>query len=195
MNIEHEIILQIHDSIEVKDNILQSADLVKTIALAGEEMVDAFRRGNKVILCGNGGSATDALHIEAELVGRFKLNRKALPALAVVGSPATMTSISNDFGYEEVFERQIEGFGREGDVLIAISTSGNSKNVCKAIKKANELGMHTISLTGNGGGQCKEMSQIDICVPSSDTPRIQECHIMIGHILCDVVERKLFEEK
>lgn len=183
---------QIEQSIAVKRYILECDEILALISKAVEIIVRAYRNGNKVLLCGNGGSASDALHIEGELVGRFKMNRKALPAIAMVSSTATFTSIVNDYGYETIFERQIEAHGNRGDVLIAISTSGNSPNVVNGIKKAREQGLLTIALTGRSGGDCRELADIAIRVPSDDTPRIQESHITIGHIICDLVEKELF---
>lgn len=180
------------DSIKVKELILNSDALLSSIQNAADMIADCYKAGNKVLLCGNGGSASDSQHIEGELVGRFKLNRKALPAIALTSNPTTVTAISNDFGFDDVFDRQMEAYGKSGDILIAISTSGKSANVINAIKRASLLGIKTVALLGNGGGSCSEFADISIMVPSEDTPRIQEAHILIGHILCDIVERILF---
>ena len=185
---------QIMDSIMVKRQIFDSPELVEVIGRAAAAIISAYRRGNKVLLCGNGGSASDAQHIEAELVGRFKLDRRALAAVSITANSSDLTSISNDYGFDNIFERQMEAHGTKGDILIAISTSGNSTNVINALVKAKSQGVITITLTGKSGGKCRDYSDITIDVPSGDTPRIQESHIMIGHIICDIVEKELFQE-
>jgi D-sedoheptulose 7-phosphate isomerase len=185
----------IEASIATKQSLLESADILKTVAKVSEILVIALRQGNKVLLFGNGGSAADAQHIAAELVGRFAFDRPALPALALSVNSSCITAIGNDYGYEKVFSRQLEALARSGDVAIGISTSGNSTNVLWAMSTAKKIGLHTIGLTGSTGGNLK--SNVDHCVsvPSSETPRIQECHILIGHIISELVESEIFHEK
>ncbi|MDO8717184.1 MAG: D-sedoheptulose 7-phosphate isomerase [Dehalococcoidales bacterium] len=160
-----------------------------------EEMVDlvvaCYRKGGKVILCGNGGSAADAQHLAAELVGRFKLERRAYPAIALNTNTSIVTALGNDYGYETVFSRQVEALANKNDIVIGLSTSGNSLNVIKAIKTAKIVGARTIGLSGGNGGQLAKMADLAITVPSDNTPRIQEAHITIGHIVCELVEREL----
>jgi len=164
-------------------------ELLPLIEKAGSLCVDALKKGNKILLCGNGGSAADAQHIAAEFVGRFKKD-SALPAIALTTDTSVLTSIGNDYGFEYIFSRQVEALAKKGDILIAISTSGNSENVIKAIKKAKDKSCKIIALTGKGGGRMKEMGDVNIIIPSDNTPRIQEMHIMIGHMICEVVEEQ-----
>lgn len=180
---------RLHESIEVKQRILGNEAFLDRIWKAAE-MVDAcFQRGGKVLLCGNGGSASDALHIAGELVGRFQRERRALPAIALNADVACLTSVGNDYGFDRVFERGVEGLMEEGDVLIGISTSGNSENVYRAVRKAAELGGKTVGFLGKGGGKLKEAVDLALVVPCDCTARIQEAHITIGHIICELVER------
>jgi D-sedoheptulose 7-phosphate isomerase len=158
------------------------------ITLAGTAICRAFSEGNKLLICGNGGSAADCQHIAAELVGRYKRERKGLPAIALTTDSSILTAWSNDYNYETVFARQIESLGKEGDILLALSTSGNSPNVLQAVFQAKQQGMSVISLTGKGGGQLKEVSDIAIVAPTDDTARIQECHQLAYHILCDIID-------
>lgn len=155
-------------------------------------IVSAYRVGGKVVLFGNGGSAADAQHIAGELVGRFKLERRALPAVALTTNTSVLTAVANDYGYETTFSRQVEALVGEKDVVVGLSTSGNSPNVIEAIKAAKIKGAKTIGLTGGNGGQLAEEADLVIRVPSDSTPRIQEAHITIGHIVCELVERELF---
>lgn len=155
-------------------------------------IISAFKKGNKVFLCGNGGSAADSQHIAAEFINRFRRERIPLPAVALTTDTSVITSISNDYDFEDIFSKQIAALGNKGDVLIAISTSGTAKNVIKAIYTARKKGIHTIGLTGDGGGKFKGAVDLCISVPSHDTPRIQEAHILIGHLICDVIEKKMF---
>lgn len=185
----------IEASISTKQSLLHSSDAVLTIAKVSELLAAAFRQGNKVLLFGNGGSAADAQHIAAELVGRFAFDRPALPALALSSNSSCVTAIGNDYGFDRIFSRQIEGLARTGDIALAISASGNSPNVLDAVATARKMGLHTIALTGRLGGDLRNHVDHCICVPSADTPRIQECHIMIGHILSQVVEAELFSNK
>jgi len=152
-------------------------------------------KGNKVLLFGNGGSAADAQHIAAEFVGRFAFDRPALPALALSVNSSSVTAIGNDYGFDYIFARQIEALGRPGDSVIGISTSGNSLNVLRAMSVARQMGLHTIALTGCDGGKLKAEAEYCIGVPSNETPRIQECHIMIGHIMAELVEQAIFYEQ
>lgn len=162
------------------------------IAAAADAMEACFVRGGKLLLCGNGGSAADAQHIAAEFVGRFERERAALPALALTTDTSALTAIGNDYSYEMVFARQVRAHGRAGDILIAISTSGTSKSVLLAVEAARELGMTVIGLTGKDGGTLRGASDISLHVPYANTARVQECHLAIEHILCDLVESRLF---
>ena len=188
--IKREIGEQIRESIEVKRRIVER--MVDQIAEAADMLVQSLRKGGKVILFGNGGSAADAQHIAAELVGRFKMERRALPAIALNTNSSVITSIGNDYDFTLSFSRQVEALVKEGDVAVGISTSGNSSNVIYALKRASELGAKTIALTGKTGGMLASVADLAIIVPSDDTPRIQEAHITIGHVLCDLVEKMLF---
>ncbi len=185
----------IEASIATKQSLLRSQEVVLTIAKVSEILVDALTRGNKVLLFGNGGSAADAQHIAAELVGRFAFDRPALPALALSVNSSCVTAIGNDYGFEKVFARQLEALARPGDVAIGISTSGTSLNVQNAMSTAKKNGLHTIALTGRTGGNLRNMVDHCICAPSTETPRIKECHILIGHIISELVEREIFHEE
>jgi len=187
----------IEASIAVKQSLLRDTNLISSIAQVSEILLSALKRGNKLLLFGNGGSAADAQHIAAEFVGRFVFDRPALPALALSVNTSCLTASGNDYGFEQVFSRQIEALARVGDVAIAFSTSGNSPNVLHGISTAKKIGLHTIALTGTPGGKLKQAADVDhcLCAPSSDTPRIQECHILIGHIVSELVERELFHEQ
>lgn len=185
----------IRASIAVKESLLASAEIVATVAKVSELLVDALEQGNKLLLCGNGGSAADAQHIAAEFVGRFAFNRPALPALALSVNSSCVTAIGNDYGFDLVFSRQIEALARPGDVCIGISTSGNSPNVLCAMAAARKMKVHTVGLSGTAGGKLKSAVDYSICVPSNETPRIQECHILIGHIISELVEQTIFHEQ
>jgi D-sedoheptulose 7-phosphate isomerase len=187
----------IQASISVKQALLNDSRIVAVIAEASEAVLAAFRGGNKVLVFGNGGSAADAQHIASEFVGRFALHRAALPAISLGVNGSCLTAIGNDYGFEHVFTRQIEALGRTGDVAIGISTSGHSGNVLQALAVAKKMGLHTVALTGHNGGKLRNSGDVDccICVPTDDTPRIQECHILIGHVICGLVEQELFNEK
>ncbi|MFY9910142.1 MAG: D-sedoheptulose 7-phosphate isomerase [Candidatus Sulfotelmatobacter sp.] len=184
----------IQASIAVKQLLLGNAEVVSIIATVSALLVDALGKGNKVVLFGNGGSAADAQHIAAEFVGRFLIDRPALPALALSVNTSCVTAIGNDYGFDRVFSRQIEALGRSGDVAIGISTSGNSSNVVDGILVAKKMGLHTVALTGCTGGQLKNSADYCVCAPSKETPRIQECHILIGHIISQLIEESLFHE-
>ena len=162
------------------------------VARAGAMLIDCLRAGGKVMFCGNGGSAADSQHLAAELLGRYLKDRAPLPALALTVDTSVLTAVGNDFGYGEVFERQVRGLGRPGDVLVGLSTSGNSENVLRAIAAARELGVRSIGLTGQGGGRMAGAADLCIRVPSGRTNEIQEMHIAIGHLLCEMVETALF---
>jgi len=164
-------------------------DITEDIEAVAQIIVHAFKNGNKLIICGNGGSAADAQHIAAEFIGKFyKFERQALPAIALNTNTSSITAIANDFGYDLTYKRGVEAFGKSGDVLWAISTSGNSKNIIEAIKVAKSLGMKVVSLTGESGGEMAKISDITLKVKSSDTPIIQNVHIAISHIICEIVE-------
>jgi len=166
--------------------------LTEEIASTVVMLQDALGAGNKLLVMGNGGSAADAQHFAAEIIGRFKLERRALPAIALTTDSSILTAIGNDYGFDSVFSRQVEGLGNSGDVVFGISTSGNSPNVFAALAKARDLGCKTVALTGRDGGTLKTVADISIIVPSYDTPRIQEGHVTIIHILCDLLEKRLF---
>jgi len=182
----------IKSSVENYTRVLQDDVLQENIQKIVIESIAAFRGDKKMLLCGNGGSASDAQHIAAELSGRFYADRPPLYAEALHVNSSYMTAVANDYGYEATYARMVEAAGREGDVLIGISTSGNSPNVVKAMQKAKEIGMLTVGFTGKNGGKMKEICDIMICVPSDDTPRIQEAHILIGHIICQLIEQEMF---
>jgi D-sedoheptulose 7-phosphate isomerase len=185
----------IEASIATKQSLLQSQETVSTVARVSELLVDAFKQGKKVLLFGNGGSAADAQHLAAELVGRFRFDRPALAALALSVNSSCVTAIGNDHGFDQIFSRQLEALGRPGDVAIGISTSGNSLNVQNALSTAKKLGLLTIALTGRRGGNLKDLADHCICVPSNETARIQECHILIGHIISELVEGEIFQKE
>jgi D-sedoheptulose 7-phosphate isomerase len=188
---------KIHDiieaSINTKQQLLQDEQLLSTIEKIVDVITAVFKKGNRIYLCGNGGSAADAQHLAAEFSGRFYQDRKALPAEALHCNTSYLTSVANDYGFDNVYSRMIEGIGESGDVLIGLSTSGNSANIIKAFEAAKEKGVITIAFTGITGGQMRSLSDYLINIPSSDTPRIQESHIMIGHIICQLVEEKYFK--
>jgi len=188
MEQEANIVKQIEDSIELKKYLQKEA---KNLVAMANLLVDAFRKGNKVLLFGNGGSAADAQHIACELAGKFYLDRTPLPAIALTTNTSSLTAIANDYGYEAVFARQIRGLAKAGDIAIGISTSGESPNVVLGIEEAKRLGAITIAFTGQGG-RLKELADHVLSVPSFDTPRIQEVHITAGHIICFLVEQALF---
>ncbi len=185
----------IEASIAAKQSLLRSQEVVSTIAKVSGILVDALKQGNKVLLFGNGGSAADAQHIAADLVGRFAFDRPALPALALSVNSSCLTAIGNDYGFDRVFSRQLEALARHGDVAIGISTSGNSLNVQNAMSVAKKIGLHTVALTGSTGGHLRNIVDHCIYVPSNETPRIQECHILIGHIISELVEQEIFHEE
>ena len=179
-------------SIDTKQSVLQNEGLLKTIAASVDIIVNAFRNGKRVYFCGNGGSAADAQHLAAEFSGRFYTDRKALPAEALHCNTSYLTAVANDYGFDEIYSRLIDGIGEQGDVLVGLSTSGNSPNILKAFKTAKKKEMITIGFTGKSGGEMRPLCDHLINIPSTDTPRIQESHIMIGHIICQLVEEKYF---
>ena len=182
----------IRESIAVKQTILADEDFLEKINRAAQILIETFRRDGKVLFCGNGGSAADAQHIAAELSGRFYTDRPPLYAEALHVNTSYLTAVANDYGYDHVFARMVEAAGRSGDVLVAISTSGNSTSILNAIEKARAHDMVVIGLTGATGGRMAGLCTLLLNVPSTDTPRIQEAHILIGHILCETVERTIF---
>jgi len=183
----------------IKDNLKEhlntirivERDLIEKISEASKIISKSLKMGGTIFWCGNGGSAADSMHLSAELIGRFKKNRIPLKSISLSGNPSTITCISNDFGYESLFSRQIQALGKKDDVLIVISTSGNSKNIIKAINQAKINKLKVISFLGNKGGRCKGKGYLDLIVNSHSTARIQESHIMIGHIICELVEKEL----
>lgn len=179
---------RIQDSIRVKQTLMHSPELLDLIGQTANLVIETLERGGKILLCGNGGSASDALHIAGELTGRFQMERNALPAVSLNADIAALTAIANDYGYDRVFERGVDGLMKETDTLIGISTSGNSENVYLAIKRANEIGGKTVAFLGRDGGKIKDIADIAVIVPSDCTARIQESHIMIGHIVCEMAE-------
>jgi len=192
---EQRVSESIKASIATKQQLLSNQELISMIAKVSETLVKTFTQGNKVMLFGNGGSAADSQHIAAEFVGRFAFNRPALPALALSVNTSCLTAIGNDYGFDQAFSRQIEALGRAGDMAIGISTSGNSPNVLRGLETAKKMGIHTVAFAGCTGGKMKGVADYCICAPSNETPRIQECHILIGHILSELVEREIFHEE
>jgi len=158
------------------------------LEVASKLIIDTLKSGNKILLCGNGGSAADAQHIAAELTGRYKTERRGLPGIALTTDTSALTAIANDYGYDRVFDRQFEALANKGDLLIGISTSGNSKNIISALKLAKEMGCATVGFSGRDGGAMNEVCDINLVVPSDDTPRIQEIHILLGHTICQIID-------
>ena len=182
----------INDSIKVKQELLQNDAIILDITKVADSIVETFNNGNKLLFCGNGGSAADAQHLAAEFSGRYYLNRPPLHAEALHTDTSFMTAVSNDFSFDEVYARLIQGIGKQGDILIGMSTSANSKNVIKALEEAKKKNIITIGLTGKANGNMKPYCDYLINIPSDDTPRIQECHLMLGHAICELVEKELF---
>ena len=185
---------QIAESARVKEALLADEAAMQTIARVAELLVSAYKKGNKSLWAGNGGSAADAQHLAAELSGRFYYDRPPLNAEALHCNSSYLTAVANDYGYDEVYARLLRGTAHSGDVLVALSTSGNSTNILNACRAAREMDVHIIGLTGTTGGKMTEYCDVLLNVPSTDTPRIQECHIMLGHILCEMVEMELFPQ-
>ncbi len=182
----------INASISVKQQLLADEEVITTVAECVDIISIAFKNGNKVLFCGNGGSAADAQHLAAEFSGRFYIDRPALPAEALHCNTSYLTAVANDYSYDMIYARLLQGIGKKGDVLIGLSTSGNSTNIIKAFEVAKEKGMINIGFTGTTGGAMKNLSDYLLNVPSTDTPRIQESHILLGHIICQLVEEKIF---
>ncbi len=195
MNSKRELIVDtINESIEVKKLVIEQC--LDSIEQTSQILIDAIRRGGKILFCGNGGSAADAQHLAAELVIRYRgsVNRKAIPAIALTVDPSIMTAGANDIGYDNIFAREVEAYARENDVLVGITTSGNSPNVLNAVKQAQSMGIKTIGLLGGSGGTILNECTASVLIPSKVTARVQESHIMTGHIWCDMIERALFPE-
>ena len=188
----HYIKNQIKQSYETKQAIYENDALLNVIEAVAKACVDVYKNNKKTILAGNGGSAADAQHIAAELVGRYGFDRPSIPSLALTTDTSNLTAIGNDYGYDQVFSRQLDGMGVSGDLFIGISTSGNSKNVLNAFEVAKKKGITTVALVGRDGGEMAKVADFAIVVPSNATPRIQESHILIGHIICDIIEKELF---
>lgn len=186
-----DIHLQLKKSAQIKIEAANQLD--KSIVKAAEWIVESYRNKGKSIFCGNGGSAADAQHLAAEFVGKYLLERKSLPSLALTTNTSNLTAIGNDYGFEKVFVRQLEGWLNDNDILIGISTSGNSVNIIEAVSYARQRKIRTIGFLGGDGGELKKLVDLPIIVPAKETPRIQECHITIGHIICDLVEKTLFQ--
>jgi D-sedoheptulose 7-phosphate isomerase len=184
----------IQSSINLKHKVLDDVQLIDTVQNVVDQIIHCYENGGKVLFCGNGGSAADAQHLAAELSGRFYFDRHPLFAEALHVNSSYITAVANDYGFDEVFARLVLAMGSKNDILIGLSTSGNSTNILRAFTEANSLGMITVGFTGESGGQLKEKSTYLINIPSSDTPRIQEVHILLGHIICELVESKLFKD-
>lgn len=189
MVIENVIDQNIAEHLKVVEMV--RATLSEPVNEVGKLLASSLANSGTIFWCGNGGSAADSQHLAAELVGRFKKDRRALRSIALTTDTSVLTCVGNDYSYDEIFARQIESLGRKGDVLVVISTSGNSKNVLRAIRKAKSLGVKTVALLGKNGGPCKKHADFALVVPSESTARIQECHILIGHIFCELIEREL----
>jgi len=191
---EETIIDRINKSIEMEEKILRDNNLVKRIDLISQTIINAYKSNKKVILFGNGGSAADAQHLAAELMNKFYLDRKSLPAIALTVNTSILTAIGNDYSFEQIFSKQLEGISEKGDIAIGISTSGNSKNVIEGLKLAKKNNLFTVAFTGKDGGKINNIVDVCINIPSDDTPRIQEGHIMVGHIICEIIEKELFKK-
>jgi len=182
---------RVRESAVVKQAMLADSNLLELVRELAEVCVNSLEQGGKLLLFGNGGSAADAQHLAAELVGRYLRDRRALPAIALTTNSSCVTAIGNDYSYEEIFSRQIEAFGNRTDVAIGISTSGNSRNIVRGMQVARRVGMATAALTGRTGGVLKGLVEYCLCIPSDETPRIQEGHILIGHVVCEIIEESL----
>jgi D-sedoheptulose 7-phosphate isomerase len=189
---KNKIIAQVSSSISVKEALLNDENLINTIEKAAQLVIDAYKAGNKTLLAGNGGSAADAQHIAGEFVSRFYFDRPGLSSIALTTDTSVITAIGNDYGYEKLFSRQVQAIGNAGDVFIGISTSGNSPNILNALRECQAKGIKTIGFTGITGGAMASLCDLCINIPSPETPRIQECHILVGHIICYIVEEAIF---
>ena len=181
----------IKEALVVKESLFEDESIEKIVKL----LIDVYKNGNKVLLCGNGGSAADCQHFAAELVGRYKMERRGLPAIALTTDTSILTALGNDYGYDDVFRRQVEALGVSGDLFIGISTSGNSANVMKAVDEAELVGMKTVCFLGRDGGEIVDMCDLSFVVKSNNTPRIQEAHIFVIHVICEILEKELFANK
>ncbi len=188
------VVNEFQASLAVKKRILEDTQFMQQVTDMGHLLIDRYQAGNKLLIAGNGGSAADAQHIAAEFVSRFNFDRPGLPALALTTDTSILTAIGNDYGYDQLFRRQIEANGVGGDIFLGISTSGNSPNILQALEAARQKGIMTFGLTGKSGGKMRDLCDHCLCVPSENTPRIQEAHILIGHTLCAMVELALFED-
>ena len=186
---------KIEDSIIIKNKLLKNEIILSTLEQVINDIINSYKTGGKVLWCGNGGSAADAQHLAAELSGRFYYDRPPLFSEALHVNTSYTTAVANDYSYDIIYSRLVEAMGKKNDVLIGLSTSGNSQNVVKAIEKANQLGITTVAFTGESGGQLKNISKYLINIQSTNTPRIQECHMILGHTICEIVEMKLFPKK
>ena len=186
---------KIEDSIIIKNKLLKNEIILSTLEQVINDIINSYKAGGKVLWCGNGGSAADAQHLAAELSGRFYYDRPPLFSEALHVNTSYTTAVANDYSYDIIYSRLVEAMGKKNDVLIGLSTSGNSQNVVKAIEKANQLGLTTVAFTGESGGQLKNFSKYLINIQSTNTPRIQECHMILGHTICEIVEMKLFPKK
>jgi len=192
--VEKFIANQVKKSYEIKQAIYENKELMELIQKVSKVTIEAYKQGNKTLIAGNGGSAADAQHIAGEFVSKFYFDRPGLASIALTTDTSILTAIGNDYGYEKLFSRQVQANGVKGDIFIGISTSGNSKNIIEALKECKEKGILTVGFTGENGGDMKELCDYCICVPSNETPRVQESHILLGHIICAVVEEELFGE-
>jgi D-sedoheptulose 7-phosphate isomerase len=188
------VVQEFQASVAVKQSILDDSGFMQQVTDMGHRLIDCYEAGNKLLVAGNGGSAADAQHIAAEFVSRFNFDRPGLPALALTTDTSILTAVGNDYGYDQLFRRQIEANGVSGDVFLGISTSGNSSNILQALEAARLKGITTFGLSGQSGGKMRDLCDHCLCVPSEDTPRVQEAHILIGHTLCAMVEMALFED-
>jgi D-sedoheptulose 7-phosphate isomerase len=194
-SLDHRISNTIIESIALKQMLLDNEDFKRIIQDIADQWVHTFEQGGKILFCGNGGSAADAQHLAAELSGRYFFDREPLPAEALHVNSSYLTAVANDYSYDEVYARMIRAIGKAGDILIALSTSGNSPNIIRAIEDAKSRNMQVIGFTGADGGKMNTLCDYIVKIPSKSTPRIQECHIMVGHILCEITESRLFEKK
>ncbi|MCP4468404.1 MAG: D-sedoheptulose 7-phosphate isomerase [Halieaceae bacterium] len=188
------VVEEFQSSVAVKQRILEDSAFTEQVLHMGHLLIERYRDGNKLLIGGNGGSAADAQHIAAEFVSRFNFDRPGLPAMALTTDTSILTAVSNDYGYDQLFRRQLEANGVAGDIFLGISTSGNSPNILQALEAASEKGVTTFGMTGESGGAMRELCDYCLCVPSAETPRIQEVHILIGHTLCAMVELALFAD-
>ena len=182
----------LEDALKLKQLLLENDELIQNSESVARFVVECFQQDGKVLFCGNGGSAADAQHLAAELSGRYYYDRPALFAEALHVNSSYITAVANDNSYDEIYSRLISSLGKEGDVLIGMSTSGNSENIVRALKAGNKKGMKTVAFTGHDGGKLKHLADITIQIPSQDTPRIQECHLLLGHAICEIVEKEMF---